>query len=380
MSCPGVWGCCWHRGGRSCRSRSLGVTLVGMEATGVYWKPVFYVLEDAMECWLLNVRHMKTVPGRKTDVADSEWIAKLLEHGLVRPSFVPPQPIRELRDTTCYRTEIVRERTREIQRLEELLEDAGIKLSSVVSDIVGKSGRAMLEALIAGERDPLVLAGLALRRMRGKREILAQALTGRFTDHHAFLVRAMLDRIDACTAMETRLSERIDAQVRPFRRRIELLTTIPGMNTRAAEVVLAEIGADITRFPTAADLASWAGVRPGNHESAGKRSTGRTRHGDPWLKGILGQVASSASRSKEAYLNARYRRIASRRGKKRALVALEHTILIAVWHMFTHDIEYHDLGGDYFLERTGKARQTRRLMGQLTQLGYQVTLQPAYAA
>ncbi|MDH6145747.1 transposase [Kitasatospora sp. GP30] len=351
-----------------------------MEATGVYWKPVFYVLEDAMECWLLNVRHMKTVPGRKTDVADSEWIAKLLEHGLVRPSFVPPQPIRELRDTTCYRTEIVRERTREIQRLEELLEDAGIKLSSVVSDIVGKSGRAMLEALIAGERDPLVLAGLALRRMRGKREILAQALTGRFTDHHAFLVRAMLDRIDACTAMETRLSERIDAQVRPFRRRIELLTTIPGMNTRAAEVVLAEIGADITRFPTAADLASWAGVRPGNHESAGKRSTGRTRHGDPWLKGILGQVASSASRSKEAYLNARYRRIASRRGKKRALVALEHTILIAVWHMFTHDIEYHDLGGDYFLERTGKARQTRRLMGQLTQLGYQVTLQPAYAA
>lgn len=359
---------------------SEGVTLVGMEATGVYWKPVFYVLEDAMECWLLNARHMKTVPGRKTDVADSEWIAKLLEHGLVRPSFVPPQPIRELRDTTRYRTEVVRERTREIQRLDKLLEDAGIKLSSVVSDIVGKSGRAMLEALVAGERDPLVLAELALRRMRGKREILAQALTGRFTSHHAFLVRAMLDRIDACNAMETRLSKRIDAQVRPFRRRIELLTTIPGMNTRAAEVVLAEIGADITRFPSAADLASWAGVCPGNHESAGKHGTGKTRHGDPWLKGILGQVASSASRSRDTYLNARYRRIASRRGKKRALVALEHTILIAVWHMFTHDTDYHDLGGDYFLERTGKTRQTRRLVSQLTQLGYQVTLQPTEAA
>lgn len=357
-----------------------GVTLVGMEATGVYWKPVFYVLEDAMDCWLLNARHMKAVPGRKTDVADSEWIAKLMEHGLVRPSFVPPQPIRELRDTTRYRTEVVRERTREIQRLEKLLEDAGIKLSSVVSDIVGKSGRAMLEALVAGERDPLVLAGMALGSMRGKREILAEALRGRFTGHHAFMVRAMLDRIDACKAMEARLSERIDAQVRPFRRRIELLVTIPGMSTRSAEVVLAEIGADITRFPTAADLASWAGVCPGNHESAGKQSTGRTRHGDPWLKGVLGQVASSASRSKGTYLAARFKRIASRRGKKRALVAVEHSILIAAWHMFTHDIEYHDLGGDHFLERTGKTRQTRRLVSQLNQLGYQVTLQSVEVA
>jgi transposase len=351
-----------------------------MEATGVYWKPVFYVLEDAMECWLLNARHMKTVPGRKTDVADSEWIAKLLEHGLVRPSFVPPQPIRELRDTTRYRTEVIRERTREIQRLEKLLEDAGIKLSSVVSDIVGKSGRAMLEALIAGERDPLVLAEMAMGSMRGKREILAEALTGRFTGHHAFMVRTMLDRIDGCIEVEARLSERIDAQVRPFRRRIELLVTIPGLSTRAAEVILAEIGADIARFPSAADLASWAGVCPGNHESAGKHSSGKTRHGDPWLKGILGQVASSASRSKGTYLNARYRRIASRRGKKRALVALEHSILVAVWHMFTHDAEYHDLGGDYFLERTGKTRQTRRLVSQLNQLGFQVTLQPVGAA
>ncbi len=250
----------------------------------------------------------------------------------------------------------------------------------MVSDITGKSGRAMLEALIAGERDPLVLADLAMGSMRGKREVLAEALTGRFTTHHAFMVRAMLDRIDACTAMEARLGERIDAQVRPFRRRIELLVTIPGMSTRAAEVVLAEIGADIARFPSAADLASWAGVCPGNHESAGKHHGGRTRHGDPWLKGILGQVAASASRSKGTYLAARYRRIASRRGKKRALVALEHSILVAIWHMFTSDVEYHDLGGDYFVERTGKARQTRRLVGQLNQLGFQVTLQPVEAA
>ncbi|MFE4395977.1 MULTISPECIES: IS110 family transposase [Streptomycetaceae] len=357
-----------------------GVTLVGMEAAGVYWKPVFYVLEHEVECWLLNARHMKGVPGRKTDVADSEWIAKLLEHGLVRPSFVPPQPIRELRDTTRYRTEVVRERTREIQRLEKPLEDSGIKLSSVVSDIVGKSGRAMLEALIAGERDPLVLAEMAMGSMRGKREILAEALRGRFTDHHAFMVRAMLDRIDGCIEVEARLSERVDAQVRPFRRRIELLITIPGMSTRAAEVVLAEIGADIARFPSAADLASWAGVCPGNHESAGRSSSGKTRHGDPWLKGVLGQVASAASRSKDTYLAARFKRIASRRGKKRALVALEHSVLVAVWHMFTSDAEYHDPGGDYFLERTGKTRQTRRLVSQLNQLGYQVTLQSVEAA
>ncbi|MGW0633966.1 IS110 family transposase, partial [Streptomyces sp. NPDC002758] len=219
-----------------------GVTVVGMEATGAYWKPVFYLLEHDMECWLLNARHMKAVPGRKTDVKDSEWIAKLVEHGLVRPSFVPPQPIRQLRDLTRYRTEVIRERTREAQRLEKLLEDAGIKLSAAVSDLLGVSGRAMLEALIAGERDPHVLANLAKGSMRRKTDALAEALTGRFTGHHAFLARAMLDRIDACTAMENRLSKRIDEQVAPFRHRIDLLVTIPGINTRTAEVILAEIG------------------------------------------------------------------------------------------------------------------------------------------
>ncbi|MFG2704817.1 IS110 family transposase [Streptomyces sp. NPDC048386] len=357
-----------------------GITVVGMEATGVYWKPAFYLLEHEMECWLLNARHMKAVPGRKTDVKDSEWLAKLVEHGLVRPSFVPPEPIRQLRDLTRYRTEVVRERTREAQRLEKLLEDAGIKLSAAVSNLLGVSGRAMLEALIAGERDPHVLAELAKGSMRRKTDALIEALTGHFTEHHAFLARAMLDRVDACTSMEARLSERIDAQLAPFRRRIELLVTIPGVSTRAAEVILAEIGDDIARFPSAADLASWAGVCPGNNESGGRHGPGTTRHGDPWLKAALGQAAVSASRTKDTYLAARFRRIVARRGKKRALVALEHSILISVWHMFTRDAGYADLGGHYFIERTGRARQTRRLVSQLNQLGYQVTLHTEGAA
>jgi transposase len=356
------------------------VTLVGMEATGSYWKPVFYLLEQDIECWLLNARHMKAVPGRKTDVKDSEWIARLIEHGLVRPSFVPPRPVRELRDLTRYRTEVVRERTRETQRLEKLLEDAGIKLSTVASDMLGKSGRAMLEALIAGERDPRTLAELGLGRLRGKVDVLTDALTGFFGDHHAFLARAMLDRIDAATTMEARLNTQIDALIQPFRRRIELLATIPGLSRRTAEVVLAEIGPDITRFPTAGHLASWAGVCPGNHESAGHTTTGQTRPGDPWLKAVLGQAAISAARGKHTYLAARYRRILPRRGRKRALVALQHSILVAIWHMFTHDQDYRDLGGDYFLDHTGKTRATRRLVSQLNHLGFQVTLNPMAVA
>jgi transposase len=357
-----------------------GVTVVGMEATGSYWKPVFYLLENDMECWLLNARHMKAVPGRKTDVKDSEWIAKLVEHGLVRPSFVPPVPIRQLRDLTRYRTDVVRERAREAQRLQNLLEDCGIKLSSVVTDVLGVSGRRMLHALIAGERDPHVLAELAVGRLRGRREVLIEALTGQFTGHHAFLAQAMLDRIDEATAMEQRLNARIEAHVQPFQRQIELLATVPGVSTHTAQVILAEIGADISRFPSAGHLASWAGVCPGNHESAGKHTSGRTRHGDPWLKGVLGQAAMSASRAKGTYLSARYRRLAGRRGRKRALVALQHSILIAIWHMFTRDTEYLDLGGDYFIERTGKTRATRRLISQLNHLGYQVTLQPTEVA
>ncbi|MCT9010556.1 IS110 family transposase [Streptomyces rhizosphaerihabitans] len=355
------------------------VTVVGMEATGSYWKPVFYLLENDITCWLLNARHMKNVPGRKTDVADSEWICKMVEHGLVRPSFVPPPAIRQLRDLTRYRTEVIRERTREAQRLEKLLEDAGIKLSAVVSDLLGKSARAMLEALIAGERDPEVLAEMSLASMRAKRQILAQALTGQFTDHHAFLARTMLDRIDAIKATEAQLSEEIARQLVPFRRQIELLITIPGVSTRSAEMILAEIGADMARFPSAAHLASWAGMCPGNYESADKHTSGKSRPGDPWLKNALGLAATAAARSKNTYLASRYKRIAIRRGKKRALVAVGHTILTSIWHMLTNDAEYTDLGADYFLQRTGRTRQTRRLVSQLNMLGYQVSLQSAEA-
>jgi transposase len=356
------------------------VSVVGMEATGAYWKPVFYLLEHEVQCWLLNARHMKAVPGRKTDVKDAEWIAQLVEHGLVRPSFVPPEPIRQLRDLTRYRTEIIRERTREIQRLEKLLEDAGVKLSVVVSDLTGKSARAMLEALIGGERDVEVLAELALGSMRGKRPLLAEALTGRFTGHHAFLARVMLDRIDACTATEARLGGQIDAQMRPFRRQVDLIATIPGVGLRSAEVILAETGSDMTRFPTAGDLASWAGMCPGNNQSGARTRTAPTRHGDPWLKAALGQAAVTASRTKSTYLAARFKRVASRRGKKRALVAVGHTILIAVWAMLSHDLPYHDLGGDYFTDRlnpNAKARQARRLINQLGLLGYRAVLEPA---
>jgi transposase len=356
------------------------VSVVGMEATGAYWKPVFYLLEHEVQCWLLNARHMKAVPGRKTDVKDAEWIAQLVEHGLVRPSFVPPEPIRQLRDLTRYRTEIIRERTREIQRLEKLLEDAGVKLSVVVSDLTGKSARAMLEALIGGERDVEVLAELALGSMRGKRPLLAEALTGRFTGHHAFLARVMLDRIDACTATEARLGGEIDAQMRPFRRQVDLIATIPGVGLRSAEVILAETGSDMTRFPTAGDLASWAGMCPGNNQSGARTRTAPTRHGDPWLKAALGQAAVTASRTKSTYLAARFKRVASRRGKKRALVAVGHTILIAVWAMLSHDLPYHDLGGDYFTDRlnpNAKARQARRLINQLGLLGYRAVLEPA---
>ena len=359
------------------------VTVVGMEATGAYWKPVFYLREHDVECWLLNARHMKAVPGRKTDVKDAEWIAQLVEHGLVRPSFVPPEPVRQLRDLTRYRSEVVRERTREAQRLEKLLEDAGIKLSVVVSDLLGRSARAMLEALIAGQRDPAVLAELALGSMRRKQPALVEALTGRFTAHHAFLTRTMLDRIDAARATEQRLTVEIEEQVRPFRHLLDLIETIPGVSSRAAQVILAEIGTDMTRFRTAADLASWAGMCPGNNQSGATTRTAPTRHGDPWLKAALGQVAVSAARTKGTYLAARYRRITARRGKKRALVAVGHSVLVAVWTMLTHDQPYHDLGPDHYtdrLNRHGKTRHTRRLVEQLHHLGYHVTLHPTEAA
>lgn len=359
---------------------SHGVAVAGMESTGSYWKPVYYLLEDSFECWLLNARHLRNVPGRKTDVKDAEWIAELVEHGLVRPSFVPPKPIRELRDLTRYRKSVVHERTREVQRLEKVLEDAGIKLSSVASDILGVSGRAMLEALVAGVRDPDELAELAKRRLRRKIPQLREALEGRFRAHHALLIAEMLARIDGCDATMARLSDEIERRMQPFCDLVELLVTIPGVNARTAEVIIAETGGDMARFPSAEHLASWAGMCPGNNESAGKHHSGKTRKGSKWLRGALTESAYAASRTKDTYLAAQFWRLAGRRGKKRAAVAVGHSILVAAYHILDRRQPYHDLGGDWFLQRYSNQSHVRRLVNQLQRLGHTVTLQPADAA
>jgi len=352
------------------------VTLVVLEATGDYWKPFYYLLEDGpFEVLLVNARHVKNLPGRKTDVSDAAWLAQLGAHGLVRGSLVPPEPIRRLRDLTRTRTTVVRERGREYQRLEKLLEDAGIKLTSVATDISGVSGRAMLEALIGGQRDPAALADLAKARLRVKIPALTEALTGRFTEHHAFLARLHLNLIDSHTAMIDELTSRIEVVIEPFRLVRDLIDTIPGISSTIADVIIAETGADMSRFPTPGHLASWAGTCPGSHESAGRVKSTKTRPGNPYLKGALGVAAMSAARSKDSYLAARYRRIASRRGPVKAIVAIEHTMLTAIWHMLTNGVAYQDLGGDYYTRRApDKTKQ--RAVNQLRQLGYTVTLEP----
>jgi transposase len=352
------------------------VSVVGMESTGDYWKPVYYLLEDVLECQLLNPAHLKKVPGRKSDVSDAAWIAQLVEHGLVRPSFVPPPPIRELRDLTRYRTTLVRERTREVQRLHMVLEDAGIKLGVVISDLTGKSGRSMISALIVGDRDPNRLADLALGRMRKKTPELVDALTGRFNPaHHGLLCQIMLGRIDMIDATIERLDDQIETKMAPFRHQLTLLDSIPGVDRRVAEVIIAETGGDMTRFPTPADLSSWAGMCPGNNESAGKHFSGKTRPGNPWLRGALGQAAAAAAKTKNTYLAEKYRRLAHRRGKKRALVAVGRTILEASWQVLTRDTTYADLGPDHFTNRIkDRQRHAERLADQLRKLGYPVLL------
>jgi len=349
---------------------------VVMEATGDYWKPFYYLLDDGpFEVMLVNARHAKNLPGRKTDVSDAAWLAQLGAHGLVRGSFVPPEPIRQLRDLTRTRTTIARERGREIQRLEKLLEDAGIKLSSVASDISGVSGRAMLEALIDGQRDPVVLAELAKRRLRSKIPELIEALTGRFSEHHAFLARVHLDLIDNRSRALEEITGRIEVVIAPFRHVRDLLVTIPGISTIVADVVIAETGADMSRFPTAGHLASWAGTCPGSNESAGRVKSTRTRPGNPYLKGALGTAALSASRSKDTYLAAKYRRIASRRGPIKAIVALEHAMLIAIWNMISNADEYRDPGGDFYT-RLNPDKAKNRAVDQLRRMGYDVRLEP----
>ncbi len=356
------------------------VSLIVMEATSDYWKPFYYVLEDGpFEVILVNARHVKNLPGRKTDVSDAAWLADLGAHGLVRGSFVPPEPIRQLRDLTRTRTTITRERAREIQRLEKLLEDAGIKLSSVASDIGGVSGRLMLDALIAGVRDPAELAELAKRRMRSKIPDLTEALTGRFGEHHGFLARLHLDLIDQHTRAIEELTNRIEVVMEPFRSARDLIVTIPGISTLVADVIIAETGGDMSRFPSAGHLASWAGTCPGSNESAGRVKSTHTRPGNPYLKGALGIAVISAARSKGTYLSAKYRRIAARRGPVKAIVAIEHAMLVAIWNMLTTGALY-SYPGDDFYTRLNPDKAKNRALDQLKKMGYSVSLAPLAVA
>jgi transposase len=355
---------------------ALGVTRVGMEATGVYWKPPFYVLEDVVECWLLNARHMHNVPGRKTDMADSDWICRLVRFGLVRPSFVPPKPIREIRNLTRYRRTRIEERTRETQRLDKILQDAGVKLSSVASDILGRSGRDMLDALVAGSRDPEVLAELARGRLRSKIPQLQAALVSRFGPNHALVVGEILAHLDYIDESLERLQAGIDELMAPFADARDRLTTIPGVDAILAEAIIGEIGVDMSAFPTPAHLASWAGMCPGQHESAGKNRHGTARHGDSWLQRTLAVAAMAATRTKDTYLAAQYGRLVGRRGKKRARKAVGHSILVGSWHILHDNIEWAELGGDYFDRRQDPDRLARRKLNELRSLGWTVTTNP----
>ena len=355
------------------------VELVAMEATSSYWKPVFYLLEaEGFTCWLLNARHVKNVPGRpKTDKLDAVWLAKVAERGMCSPSLVHPKPIRQLRDLTRYRRSLVRERTREKQRCEKLLEDAQIKLSSVISDIFGVSGRAMLEAMIAGQRDPATLARMARGSMRSKIAALQEALTGHFEDHHGFLAARMLQRVDALSADIEAVGARIEPVIAPFGRHVQRLDEITGVGVIAAEELIAEIGVDMTRFPTAAHLVSWAKFAPIDKNSAGKKHGGATGKGNPWLGATLGEIVVGVSRT-DTFLGERYRRLARRRGKNRAIVAVGNSVLTIVWHLLANpDARYQDLGSDFHQSKINARRRERDLVRQLEHLtGKKVTLAP----
>ena len=356
------------------------VTEVVMEATGSYWKAPWYVLEArGFDLKLVNARHVRILPGRTTDVSDAAWLAELLEHGLLRSSFVPPAAIRELRDVTRSRKRLIQTHTSEGQRIEKTLEDAGIKLDVVASDILGVSGRAMLDALVAGERDPQRLAELAKGAMRKKIPQLREALRGRFSEHHALIVGLALDNIRHLEAGIAKLDARIDEVIAPFSEARDRLDTITGVGKRAAEVIIAEIGADMSRFPTPGHLASWAGMCPGNNITGGKRRSGHTQHGDVWLRDVLTECAWAASHSRHPYLNAQYWRFARRMGKKKACIAVGHTILVIAWYLLSNGCDYEDLGADWFSQRESTDRRQDRLVRQLQEMGYQVTLRKTAA-
>jgi transposase len=350
---------------------------VAMEATGVYWKPPFYALEGRFEVWLCNARHVKKVPGRKTDMSDAEWLADVAAHGMVRPSFVPPLPIRELRELTRYRKTQIDARVAEIQRLEKVLQDAGIKLTSVASKVLTQSGRAMVEALIAGERDGAMLAELAKGKLRPKIPALTEAPTGHFGAHHAVAAGRILDHLDFLNGTVAALTQQIDVRTTPYQAVYELLLPVPGFDRLTIDAVVAETGADMTRFPSAGDLASWAGVCPGNHESAGKRRRVGTPPGNRWLRRALIEAARAAARTKGSYFGAQYRQIARRRGPNKAAVAVAHSLLDVVWHLLSTGERFDDLGDDYYQRRQDPERQARRMVTQLEALGYTVTLSAA---
>ena len=354
-------------------------THVAMESTGVYWQPIYNLLEGLFTVLVVNAQHLKAVPGRKTDVLDAEGIAELLRHGLLRGSFIPSAAQRAVRELTRYRATLVAERVRHVERLHKVLEGTNIKLAAVAADIVGVSGRRILQALLAGVTDPGQLAELAKGRLRAKRAELEQALRGRIQVHQAFLIAELLEHVDHLDEAIARVSQEVAERLRPFDEDIARLDTIPGINRRVAEDILAEIGTDMSRFASARHLASWAGMCPGNNESGGKRKSGQTRHGSPWLRKALIEAAHAAARCKHGYLTAQYHRLAARRGKKKAVVAVGHTLLVIVYHVLMRHEEYHELGGNYFDERDKQA-VTRRLVQRLEKLGYEVSLQPTSIA
>jgi transposase len=351
-----------------------GVTHVAMESTGVYWKPVFNILEGRFQVYLVNARHIKQVPGRKTDVKDCEWIAQLLQCGLLRPSYIPDLVIRQLRDLTRQRSQLVAEQTRVVNRIQKVLEDANIKLAAVATDVLGVSGREMLKALVAGHATPEAMAQMARGRLKAKIPQLEQALRGHVTDHHRFLLKLYLDQLQGLDDLIARLSQRVDELMDPFRETVQRLVTIPGVERRTAESLIAELGHELTAFPDADHLCAWAGMCPGNHQSAGKSQSGRTAKANRWLRQTLTQSAWAASHTKDTSLSAQFRRLAARRGKKRALVAVGHSLLVIVYHVMTKDRVYQELGADHF-DRLDPERMSRYFVKRLERLGYTVTLE-----